>query len=1520
MNFSALNTHAIGVQQLVTASAVVEGAGSFSAAAGASAQVTLHSHAIAVSITSVAVATTQSVIRFAAATATMGCNAAANTEGYRVQFSNAEIVCTASSDANAVVQRQAVVYVTAQATNVAVGSRVAYASASLQAECNLTANSGKVIFASAITGTNGYWTSGSAAVYGWSHYQNLYVVRTGQNNDVWDIAPGQNYWYSQLPRTNPAQYRTIYPAIAHGYNSSTYYRYQLQNYAIVTAAIAPVFIETAWQPTASLVATATVHTVFYGTADIAASAASSATASNTLNVSEDITASAVVTSLAYKSKYASANITGSCALLASTSGITAVECHVAALSNVDTSTYVISDAKGFFTGSSVTISIGDKKAVANTTLAATAAMSSSANVYRNTQTYISASATTFSSIFLAVPAAANITSSCSIAAASLGEVSIQGDIAASSQVALATYVLRDASGVFTGSSLAISVGNKKAVSQTNINCSASVTTVTDTSFIAFFTAEAQAELLVTANITSNANANVGGATLLSGSDTQTFVVTASGGNYVIANQANRPLDFKVGSTYTFDLSSSSNGAHPLRFSTTNNGVYNGGTVYTDNVTISGTQGQAGSFISIVVTENTPSPLYYYCANHSGMGGTITVSSADDVSASVITSASSNVAAAASMDVVTAIESAAQATLSANAESNGAASNNVFVSAAISGNAVSISIGNKISIGDAQFNGAALTTALSYTAIPVQSNIAATASITTSVVIEKSTFATFSGIANTYSTAITSNYINVNVQANASLAAAGLTGPAIYASADISDTGYWTAAVYHPEISTPGYWTVEQASWVFQGSSSSHKRTGPNGPNSGNYVSGPWWWNTAGTSSNSGETTSEWRLQPRPSWQDPYWAVDPGPVYLYYVDRYVVSSPSVWVPPVVTQAAYTTPAFWTDTGFGPDAELTTANVEIILGSSLTVIGSADITTLPYVAIPTSAVIAGSSELIEQSAVLGTVLANAIVIGAAAISGIGFKSVYAQGSFLGSNITISTGTNTVLVSAVISTSAEVIAAAGLIRNAQASIEASASILPISGENFRRFADSGVITGSAEVVGSSFNIVSVEGIFLGSTLFISTGANTKLGFANITANADLSALPSLLGTIEASVIARAEIEVVKYVEVHVSANIAATTSLNAVLDVVKISQALIDITASSTVTCTAGVIQDDAATIAASASIIAIGGKLVSVTADVSDTGYWTPPYNSAEAYTEPAYDTHVNTPAAAYWVNNVNSQIQISSVWISIAPYYANTTYSGTNIPTTILNTLNNAAPAGTTYYTQLSHAQTRSGVSGYAGGFKQRVTTTHPPVYVPAVVVDGYWTVTGLGPTSNITATAEVMHGALFSATANVEGSIYLESTTTLNIEASTAITATDYVDVYVDGAFTGSNVTITAGEILIFASGAIEASATITAEADRSVIAKAFIEGSAGFTSQGAGLNVSEARVTASAEVAAEVTVLRYVAVPLNIDATVIITTRFVLLAQEGQRSNGILILVEPEIRALAIEVKKERVIYAKVA
>ena len=501
MNFSALNTHAIGVISASAGVTTVEGAASFSAGASASAQATLHSHATATVINSVALTTTQSVVRFAMATATLGCNAAANVEGYRVQFSNAEIVCAASSDANAVVYRQAVVYVTAQATNVAVGSRVAYASASLQAECNLTANSGKVIFAQS-TMESGYWT---APIYSWVNTYNVIWRNSGvynligglptNNSDVagrfsvsdstWQAAWGYGGWFDRYI-TNQSDYQTGLPYhTAQGSGSSSVYAYYVQQRQITTQ---PQWVTTFHYPSAALSATATVHTVFYGTADIAAFATSSATASNTLNVSGDITASAVVTSSAYKSKSASANIAGSCSVIASTSGIVSAESDIAASSDVTASSYVIANASGSFTGSSLAISVGEKKAVAHTTLLATAAMSSSANAYRGVQASINATADSSSSTFIVNPATASVISSCSVLSESSAQASAQCSVAAqanlsssahcilqssagvsaSSEVDSSTYVVWDASGVFTGSSLAISVGEKRAVAQTTL--------------------------------------------------------------------------------------------------------------------------------------------------------------------------------------------------------------------------------------------------------------------------------------------------------------------------------------------------------------------------------------------------------------------------------------------------------------------------------------------------------------------------------------------------------------------------------------------------------------------------------------------------------------------------------------------------------------------------------------------------------------------------------------------------------------------------------------------------------------------------------------------------------------------------------------------------------------------------------------------------------------------------------------------------------------------------------------------
>ena len=97
------------------------------------------------------------------------------------------------------------------------------------------------------------------------------------------------------------------------------------------------------------------------------------------------------------------------------------------------------------------------------------------------------------------------------------------------------------------------------------------------------------------------------------------------------NGVNQPtLSFTQGSTYYFDLSDSSlysatsGNNHILRLSTTPNGTHGSGVEYTTGVTKSASYieaGTTGAFLQLVLETDAPD-LYYYCANHSGMGGTI----------------------------------------------------------------------------------------------------------------------------------------------------------------------------------------------------------------------------------------------------------------------------------------------------------------------------------------------------------------------------------------------------------------------------------------------------------------------------------------------------------------------------------------------------------------------------------------------------------------------------------------------------------------------------------------------------------------------------------------------------------------------------------------------------------------------------------------------------------------------------------------------------------------------------------
>jgi len=101
--------------------------------------------------------------------------------------------------------------------------------------------------------------------------------------------------------------------------------------------------------------------------------------------------------------------------------------------------------------------------------------------------------------------------------------------------------------------------------------------------------------------------------------TVTVVSTDSGNKYFIDGVQQATINIVETGTYKFDQSDNSNGNHPLRFSTTSNGTWGGGSEYTTGVTTNGTPGQAGSYTQIVVATSAPT-LYYYCTNHSGMGG------------------------------------------------------------------------------------------------------------------------------------------------------------------------------------------------------------------------------------------------------------------------------------------------------------------------------------------------------------------------------------------------------------------------------------------------------------------------------------------------------------------------------------------------------------------------------------------------------------------------------------------------------------------------------------------------------------------------------------------------------------------------------------------------------------------------------------------------------------------------------------------------------------------------------------
>ena len=106
---------------------------------------------------------------------------------------------------------------------------------------------------------------------------------------------------------------------------------------------------------------------------------------------------------------------------------------------------------------------------------------------------------------------------------------------------------------------------------------------------------------------------------------KTVTVVSDGGNkYAIDGTTQETLVLSRESIYVFDVSDSSVGGHPLQFSTTSDGTHGGGSAYTSGVTVTNTAGQSNATVTFAVPLNAPDTLYYYCSNHSGMGGGVTV--------------------------------------------------------------------------------------------------------------------------------------------------------------------------------------------------------------------------------------------------------------------------------------------------------------------------------------------------------------------------------------------------------------------------------------------------------------------------------------------------------------------------------------------------------------------------------------------------------------------------------------------------------------------------------------------------------------------------------------------------------------------------------------------------------------------------------------------------------------------------------------------------------------------------------
>jgi len=97
------------------------------------------------------------------------------------------------------------------------------------------------------------------------------------------------------------------------------------------------------------------------------------------------------------------------------------------------------------------------------------------------------------------------------------------------------------------------------------------------------------------------------------------VVTVAGGKFVIDGTSQQTMFIPKGVKIRFDVSNSSVSGHPLVFSTGSNGA---GSSFTQGITTSGTAGSTGAYVEVLLEQDAPDHLGYFCSNHSNMGGLV----------------------------------------------------------------------------------------------------------------------------------------------------------------------------------------------------------------------------------------------------------------------------------------------------------------------------------------------------------------------------------------------------------------------------------------------------------------------------------------------------------------------------------------------------------------------------------------------------------------------------------------------------------------------------------------------------------------------------------------------------------------------------------------------------------------------------------------------------------------------------------------------------------------------------------